>query len=412
MKRILSMAIVPAAAALGACTSSSPAQPSSEAGAGVDSAAVDGGTGDDSGEGGSQNNFPIMMVTQYQADLSGAQVAPASVQTGASGTATFTLSADGVSLGYDITFAPAGFVSTAVNLHVGAVGQNTAVAHQLVPISDHMTGQIMLTADEQSALTGDLLYLDVQTQAYPYGELRGQLVLPGSEIFVAAATGAQQVPGIKSAYTGHASFILSPDQGALIYHVETSATPTDVRLHRGIGGASGQVAYDLPIGNGLPADGTIQIGGAAGNKDTDDLQNGRFYLNLVTQQNPAGELRGQLIHPGETLFAGTLSGANEVPPVTSTASGGSQLILSPDQSSVRYEATVNGIIPTAAEMCQGMAGQNGSAMYQLTLNQSGALGKAKITMSDVRALMTGRIYVNVKTPSYAGGELRAQLTHQ
>ena len=410
MKRTSSIA--PLLLMLFACSSGSQGQPPNrDAGAttgdgGMTAVGDDGGnnstadtsTGDDSGDG----------TTPYEADLSGAQVAPTAVNTNASGHGDFVLSADGTTLTYNITFSQPDFMPSAVNLHMGAVGQNTSVTHQLSPISNPMSGQIALSVDEQTQITNDELYLDVPTAAHPGGEIRGQIVQPGSKIYVAVPTGDQEVPPVRSAYTASASFILTPDEGSLIYHVETSATPTDVRLHRGIGGLSGPVAYDIPLGS-LPIDGMLSVGGTGGTSDTDDLENGHFYLNIVTQQNPAGELRGQVIHPGETLFTGVLAGANEVPPVMSSATGGAQFILEADQSNVRYEAVVNGIIPTAAEIARGLPGMNGSPMHQLTLDSSGALGTVTLMPSEVQGLTMGGVYVNIHTPSYASGELRGQL---
>ena len=49
--------------------------------------------------------------------------------------------------------------------------------------------------------------------------------------------------------------------------------------------------------------------------DAAELTAGRMYVNIQTSTNPAGELRGQIIMPGATLFTGILAGANEVPPV-------------------------------------------------------------------------------------------------
>jgi hypothetical protein len=401
MKPIPSMAIAPFAFLLAGCTNGAngaKAPLAASPDAGDDGAAT---SGDDGGS----------ATIDYEATLSGAQVAPTPVQTSASGKGTFTLSSDGTTLAYRIVFAQPDFMPTAVNLHLGAVGQSTNVTHQLMPLGNPMSGQIPLTVDEQTAIVGDQLYVDVATLNHPGGEVRGQLVLPGSEIFVATPTGAQQVPAVMTAYAARASFILTPDQGSLIYYVDTGATPSDLRLHRGIGSINGPVAYDLPINN-LPAEGTLQIGGAGGANDANDLENGRFYLNIVTQQNPAGELRGQLLQPAETLFTGVLSGANEVPPVMTTASGGCQLILSADQSTLKYEAVVSGVIAIAAELDRGLPGQNGSSMRQLTLGQSGAVGSTNMAPDDVQGLMTGSVYLNVKTPSFTNGELRAQLARQ
>jgi trimeric autotransporter adhesin len=412
MNRIDYTVIAPLVAVLGACSGNSASPPPSPPDAGIGAeggpVAENSGGGGEAGSGDDGGDPPV----PYEAKLTGAQVTPTPVQTVATGTATLALSPDGLTLKYSISFSPADFAPTAVNLHIGEVGENASVTHQLSPISNPMSGQVALSVDEQGAITADGLYIDVPTQAHPTGEIRGQIVLPGSALFVAFPTGRQQVPAVQSGYQAHASFIMGPDQETLIYHVVTDATPTDVRLHRGIGGVNGQVAYDVPLGDGSPLDGTLQIGGGAGNSDPTDLAAGRFYLNVVTQQNPAGELRGQLIGPGQLLFSSTLSGGNEVPPVTSSAAGGSQIIVSADHSSAGYETVVSGIIPIAVELAMARSGQNGPLLLGLTLSPFGAFGTLALSPNDMQSLSIGDVYVNVKTPGYSAGEVRTQLAQQ
>jgi hypothetical protein len=177
-----------------------------------------------------------------------------------------------------------------------------------------------------------------------------------------------------------------------------------VRLHRAIAAMNGPVAYPLtPIGQTV--DGALTLGAS----DPDDLAHGRLYLNVVTAANAAGELRGQLITPGETLFSGALSGLYEVPPVPSQANGGAQFILSADRTQLQYEAIVTGVIPTAAEIDNAASGMNGPLMHQLTLAQQGILGQMSMINNDVQKFISNDVYINVRTASYTSGELRAQL---
>jgi hypothetical protein len=143
--------------------------------------------------------------------------------------------------------------------------------------------------------------------------------------------------------------------------------------------------------------------------DVAELIAGRMYLSIQTNQNPAGELRGQILAPGALLFTGILAGTNEVPPVTSGATGGTQFILSADQQTLNYEAVISGVIPTVIEFHQGAAGTNGPVLHQLTLNAQGASGQTATNAADVSAILGGNGDVNVRTASYANGELRAQL---
>jgi hypothetical protein len=403
MKRIPRVAVavvnVPFFLALGACSSSS-TSPTQSSVSGRDASAPDSGgtTGDDGGSAGDQSN-PAM---PYAAKLEGAQVVP-SVITTAAGTANFGLQADNVTLTYDITQNVRG--ATSVNVHIGAPGENGSTTHQLTPISPHMTGSLMLSNNEQNALSLDQLYIDIQSAPHPSGEVRGQMTRPGETIYVTTASNRQEVPPTTSAYTAHGSFILSPDQTSLIYHVVTTAVPTDVRLQRGIASMNGPVAYPLtPVAE--TAEGMVQLTGMS---DPADFAAGRFYLNIVTAAYQAGELRGQVLSPGQTLYTGALAGRNEVPPVGSQASGGAQFVLSPDHTMINYEAVVSGIIPTAAELDDAPAGQTGPMLYTLTLAQQGILGQTMLTSANLARFVRGDTYINVKTQSYLTGELRAQV---
>jgi hypothetical protein len=393
--------------ALGACSSSStsPTQAGSVSGndgsaggdgSGNPSSGDDGGAGDDS-----SNSSP---ATPYSAKLEGAQVVPNAVITSNGGTATFALQADNVTLNYDITQnVPA---ATSVNIHIGAPGENGSISHQITPITGHMTGSYMLSQDEQNALSIAQLYVDIQSSLYPGGEVRGQITSPGDKIYVTVAKPSEEVPPTTSAYAAHGSFILSADGLSLLYHIVTTAVPTNVLVERGIASTNGSVLYPLtPVAETL--DGTLQL---TGMNDATDIGAARFYLNIQTAAFQTGELRGQILSPGQKLYTGALAGRNEVPPVGSQASGGAQFVLSADRTSLNYEADVNGIIPTAAEVDNAPAGMSGPVIYpSLTLAQSNIFGQTMITGANVPKLIGGTLYINVKTQSYLTGELRAQL---
>lgn len=418
MKRHTSLAILPVIVALGACSSgggggggqsSNNTQPDAgSSGAGSSSGGSDGGGSVDA----ATEAPPAPQPTEYDAKLSGAQVVGGSPST-ANGTAKFLVSPDGQTVTYDITQTVANAQS--VNLHIGAPGEPATVARQLSNVSGHMTGTFTPTPAESSAFPADLVYVDVTSAAFPGGEIRGQVTNPGATVFVTVPTGAQQVPPVQTQSTAHASFILNADQSTVVFHVVTTATPTNVLVERGIGGSNGQVAYPLtPSQNGQQQQTLQKMDGMINMQQADSqaLAAGRMYVNIQTAANPAGELRGQILVPGATLFTGVLAGASEVPPVTSSASGGTQIIISPDQQTLSYDAVVSGIIPTVIELNQGATGINGPTLHQFTLDQTGASGQATATSADLTAIGAGSAYVNVRTASYANGELRAQLVQR
>jgi len=210
---------------------------------------------------------------------------------------------------------------------------------------------------------------------------------------------------VLSNYAAHASFILSQDGTQAVYHVVTGAVPTNVLLMRAIATISpGQVVYPLmPTGSTVDGTLTLQAG------DQADFQANHFFVNIQTAQNPTGELRGQVIPSGSTLYSGALLGSNEVPPISTQATGGAQFVLSPDQKTLAYEIDVSGIIPTSADMDDGAKGKNGQTLYPLTLDQNGALGSINFASGDLPMLQQGLTYANVHTASNPSGELRAQL---
>jgi CHRD domain len=399
MKAISSLPLLPLILVFGACSSSSN-QNGNQNGTTPD--AGDGGSGS-GGEASDDGGGSASMVTSYEAKLSGANVAPTAVVTSATGDAMLGLESDGQTLDYDITQNVAN--PTSVNLHIGAPLEQGNVTHQLMPISAHMKGKVTLTSDETTALAADQLYLDVLSQAHNGGEIRGQITAPGSTIYTSTPQGAQEVPAVLSNYAAHASFILSQDGTQALYHVVTGAVPTNVLLMRAIATISpGQVVYPLmPTGSTVDGTLTLQAG------DQADFQANHFFVNIQTAQNPTGELRGQVMPSGSTLYSGALLGSNEVPPISTQATGGAQFVLSPDQKTVAYEIDVSGIIPTSADMDNGAVGKDGPLLYQLTLDQNGALGSINYASTDLPMLLQGLTYTNVHTASNQTGELRAQL---
>ena len=184
----------------------------------------------------------------------------------------------------------------------------------------------------------------------------------------------------------------------------TGLTPTNAHIHKAIATIAGGVVHPFaPIGATM--DGTVAVSGT----DAQDLADGLWYVNVHTATNPGGELRGQLMQPGEVLYSAALSGANEVPPVTTTATGGAQFILDPAGASLRYEAVFTGLTATASHIHTGAVGLNGGVLYPLTLAGSGAKGIQAVTTGDRADLDAGNLYVNAHSAANPGGEIRGQI---
>ena len=106
-----------------------------------------------------------------------------------------------------------------------------------------------------------------------------------------------------------------------------------------------------------------------------------------------------------------LTGAQEVPPNTSTAVGTGSIVIDAD-------GNVSGTISTptiqgrAAHIHQGAPGTAGPPIITLNGGDPGTWTVpqgAKLTPDQVIAWKAGNLYVNVHTAEHPGGEVRAQL---
>ena len=107
----------------------------------------------------------------------------------------------------------------------------------------------------------------------------------------------------------------------------------------------------------------------------------------------------------------TLSGANEVPAVTTSATGTAAVTIKADRS-VSAKVTVTGMTATASHIHEGAAGANGPVIVPFTKtadNTFVAPEGAKLTDAQYESYKQGKLYVNVHSAANPGGEVRAQL---
>ena len=107
-----------------------------------------------------------------------------------------------------------------------------------------------------------------------------------------------------------------------------------------------------------------------------------------------------------------LSGSQEVPAVTTSASGSGTITVGDDQA-ISGSVTTTGVAGTAAHIHMAAAGQNGPVAIPLT--KSGDSGWAvpagtKLTDAQFAAFKAGTLYVNVHSDTNKGGEIRGQIT--
>jgi hypothetical protein len=107
----------------------------------------------------------------------------------------------------------------------------------------------------------------------------------------------------------------------------------------------------------------------------------------------------------------TLSGAQEVPPVATSASGSGSIVINDDKS-VSGSITTTGIAATAAHIHMAPAGANGGVIVPFVKSGENSWSPqpgAKLTDEQYASFKAGNLYVNVHSAANKGGEIRGQL---
>lgn len=122
-------------------------------------------------------------------------------------------------------------------------------------------------------------------------------------------------------------------------------------------------------------------------------------------------LAGCASMPASKQVSVTLSGAEQVPPVSTAAKGTGSFTVNQDHT-VSGSVSIMGLSPMAAHIHVGARGKNGPVAVGLTKSSDTMWvvpAGAKFTDDQYKAFMAGETYVNFHTAANKGGEIRAQL---
>jgi hypothetical protein len=106
-----------------------------------------------------------------------------------------------------------------------------------------------------------------------------------------------------------------------------------------------------------------------------------------------------------------LTGASEVPAVTTAATGTATVDVKPDRS-VKVLVVVSGMTATASHIHEAAAGANGPVIVPFTKtgdNTFASADGAKLTEAQYESYKAGKLYVNVHSAANPGGEIRGQI---
>jgi hypothetical protein len=106
-----------------------------------------------------------------------------------------------------------------------------------------------------------------------------------------------------------------------------------------------------------------------------------------------------------------LTGAEETPPVTTSASGTGSITIAADKT-VTGTVTTTGIDSTVAHIHVGAPGVAGPPIITLSKGADGAWSVpagSKLTDEQFASFKAGNLYVNVHSAAHPPGEIRGQL---
>ena len=114
--------------------------------------------------------------------------------------------------------------------------------------------------------------------------------------------------------------------------------------------------------------------------------------------------------PGSGAIKVTLTGAEQVPPVSVQGSGSGSFRVAED-GTITGSVTTKDVQGTMAHIHRGAKGANGPVIVPLDKNGDTYTAPAgrKLTAEQINDLKAGNLYVNVHTNRNKGGEVRAQL---
>ncbi len=231
------------------------------------------------------------------------------------------------------------------------------------------------------------------------------------ERITVSLSGEQEAPApIATGAFGNATFDLDRAASTLQGTVTVDGVQATVaHIHVGVAGTAGAVLFPLTVQGNTATLASTTLTAA----QLADLDAGKYYVNVHSDKNKTGEIRGQI---GREVYRVLLDGAQKPTPVATQAKGEGLLVLDPKTGILAGEIESTGLTVTAADIRAGAAGASGAKLFDL--QDHGGHGhyempaNTKLTAAQMDNLRAGRWYVNVQSAANPNGEIRGQIARR
>ncbi len=344
----------------------------------------------------------------------------------------------------DLSSEVATRIAGGAHLHFGLPGENGPVEIPLaIELDEGNRSGVFVSDDEGYELTDEQLgvlrsgqfYVNLHTENFPGGELRGQVLPVADALFRAHLSGANEWPVVTSSGSGQVLGHLAGNTLTVLGSFDelNSAVNTNIgggiHLHTGMAGMNGPISYPLSFRSNedslsgflLPAQNEYEL--------TDEQVAGLFdrgvYFNLHTFDHPAGEIRGQMLGESQAVFTAFLNGNQQIPGITTTGRGmvkvemrGTEMTASGSYTDLTSDLATS--IAGGAHIHAGYPGQAGPVIFPLQVNtDDDGSGRSGVFFpmenhfmagpGGIDTLMRRFFYVNVHSLDHRGGEIRGSL---
>lgn len=190
-----------------------------------------------------------------------------------------------------------GIEATAAHVHTGSFGSDGPI---LITLENHgghghftVPAGTVLSPENVEKLRTGALYFNAHSAAHPGGEIRGQI---GRRIFLAKASGAQQVPSTASAASGSGYVVYDSVRRSVQGQLSLAGmTASAAHIHQESAGSNGPVIVPL---SAVADSGNWQVATTPAPvlsfTQAQALLNEGLYYNAHSTTFPDGEIRGQL----------------------------------------------------------------------------------------------------------------------
>jgi hypothetical protein len=322
-----------------------------------------------------------------------------------------------------------------VHIHNGFAGENGPVFLPLFALEGSETSFRGTEVDAISDINFDSIalggtYINVHSAENGSGEIRGQVVTRGVDVTRSELQGQQENPPVVNAdgISGIGYVTVNAEQQSIVGTVTVEgfvpfldAPIGPVHLHNGFAGENGPVFLPLFALDGSDTSFRGTASDAIDAIDFERIAQGGTYINVHSEENGSGEIRGQVLSGSTVVVRSELQTEQEVPAVTTPAaddvSGIGYITFDAENAAVTPVAnvTVSGFEATMVHVHRGgVAGVAGPVQIGLTdISPDDAPGTV-FTSNDgeifsLNGLLAGAYYFNAHSEANPAGEVRGQI---